>query len=45
MLKQVKDKLKKAFDKCDVNGDGVLDREEMRAGCLAMAKSIAQMSG
>ena len=40
---QVKDKLKKAFDKCDVNGDGVLDREEMKAGCLVMAKSIAEM--
>ena len=32
-------------DKCDVNGDGVLDREEMKAGCLVMAKSIAKMSG
>jgi hypothetical protein len=30
-------------DKCDVNGDGVLDREEMKAGCLVMAKSIADM--
>jgi hypothetical protein len=40
---QVKDKLKKAFDKCDVNGDGVLDREEMKAGCLVIAKSIAEM--
>jgi Ca2+-binding EF-hand superfamily protein len=44
-LKKVKDKLKKSFDKCDVNGDGVLDREEMKAGCLVMAKSIAKMSG
>jgi hypothetical protein len=24
-------------DKCDINGDGVLDREEMKAGCLVMA--------
>ena len=40
---QVKDKLKKAFDKCDVNGDGVLDSEEMKAGCLVIAKSIAEM--
>ncbi len=44
-LKKVKDKLKKSFDKCDVNDDGVLDREEMKAGCLVMAKSIAKMSG
>ncbi len=42
-LNQVKDKLKKAFDKCDVNGDGVLDREEMKSGCLVIAKSIAEM--
>ena len=44
-FKKVKDKLKKAFDKCDINGDGVLDREEMKTGCLVMAKSIARMSG
>ena len=44
-LKKVKDKLKKSFDKCDANGDGVLDREETKAGCLVMAKSIAEMSG
>ncbi len=37
--------LKKAFDKCDVNGNGVLDLEEMRAGCFVMAKSIATMPG
>ncbi len=44
-FKKVKDNLKKAFDKCDINGDGVLDREEMKAGCLVMTKSIAKMSG
>jgi Ca2+-binding EF-hand superfamily protein len=44
-FKKFKDKLKNAFDQCDINGDGVLDREEMRAGCLEMAKSIATISG
>jgi hypothetical protein len=39
----VKDKLRKALDKCDVNSDGELDRVEMKAGCLVMVKSIAAM--
>ena len=39
----IKDKLKKPFDKCDANGDG--DREETKADCLGMTKSIAKLSG
>jgi len=44
-LKKVKDKLKNPFYKCDVSGEGAIDREETKAECLVMAKSIAKMSG
>jgi len=44
-LAEVTKKLKEAFDAADLNGNGFLEKDELRAGCLVMARSIAKMSG
>jgi Ca2+-binding EF-hand superfamily protein len=42
---KVKDKLKKAFDKCDITGDGVLDREEIKAGIIVIFTTMSKRAG
>lgn len=44
-FEDVRNKLKSAFDAVDKNGNGVLDKEELKAGCMEMAKGISKMSG
>lgn len=37
--------LKAAFDAADLNGNGYLERDELKAGCLVIAKSVQKMMG
>ena len=43
-LAEVTKLFKDAFDAADLNGNGFLDKDELRAGCLVMAHGVAKMS-